>query len=578
MTDVVIRAAGVPDRDTVLDLLEQASLPTEDLQESTSVQFWVAEAGDRVVGAIGLERHGNDGLLRSLAVAPSHRNHGLGAALVDALERDARSSGVRQLTLLTQTADPFFAKLGYGVVARESVPDPLKASAEFRSLCPTSAVCMTKPLRRARVAPAGPAKRLAPALNAACQCIWLDRAQLRRQLEQSLGEAHVLLDARPGLAAGSVVFVDPQDALAMDRTAALVRRALMSPPYVAHIEAHAPPIARLPRSAGGGMLGLDFHLGGSEPQLIEINTNPGGLLVNLELARALAACCDCMPEPVTRLAAGGVALDELPARVAASYLAEWQRARGDRPLETIALVDDDPPNQYLYPEFLLYQRLFERAGWRALIVDASALHARGDGLIADGQRIDLIYNRTTDFYFAEDRHAALRHAYEADSVVITPHPAAHARWADKRLLSWLRDETLLRAAGLDDEERAHLLQSIPPTEIVATAAANDLWRRRKGLFFKPVDGYGSKAAYRGDKLTRATFDHILAHRYVAQAVAPTSSRRVVVEGQETDLRVDVRNYCSGDETWLRAARLYRGQTTNFRTPGGGFAPVLTLPA
>jgi len=93
-----------------------------------------------------------------------------------------------------------------------------------------------------------------------------------------------------------------------------------------------------------------------------------------------------------------------------------------------------------------------------------------------------------------------------------------------------------------------------------------------------VDGYGSKAAYRGDKLTRTTFDHILAHRYIAQAVAPTSTRRVVTDGVESDLRVDIRNYCQSGATLLRAARLYRGQTTNFRTPGGGFAPVLTLAA
>jgi hypothetical protein len=53
---------------------------------------------------------------------------------------------------------------------------------------------------------------------------------------------------------------------------------------------------------------------------------------------------------------------------------------------------------------------------------------------------------------------------------------------------------------------------------------------------------------------------------------------VVVDGEDVDLRVDVRNYWNADSTWLRAARLYRGQTTNFRTPGGGFAPVLTLPA
>ena len=133
-------------------------------------------------------------------------------------------------------------------------------------------------------------------------------------------------------------------------------------------------------------------------------------------------------------------------------------------------------------------------------------------------------------------------------------------------------------SGLDADDRAHLRQTIPATEVVEPAAADDLWRRRKGLFFKPVAGFGSKAAYRGDRLTRATFDHILAHSYVAQAVAPTSFRRVSsADGVEADLRVDVRSYAMHGETWLRSARLYRGQTTNFRTVGGGFAPVLTLP-
>jgi hypothetical protein len=326
------------------------------------------------------------------------------------------------------------------------------------------------------------------------------------------------------------------------------------------------------------VLGFDFHLGEGDPQLIEINTNPGGLLVSVELARALTACCDVVAGPVERLAAGSVPLAELPAQVAAGFHAEWRSARGDAPLASIAIVDDDPAGQFLYPEFLLYQRLFERSGWRTRIVDAGSLEFRDGTLLADGERVDLVYNRVTDFYLADARHADLRHAYEADAAVITPHPAAHARWADKRLLAWLRDETLLQAAGLDADEREHLLRSIPPTEIVERAAADDLWRRRKELFFKPVDGYGSKAAYRGGKLTRSTFEHILAHRYVAQAIAPTSLRSVVSSGDRTDLRIDVRNYCHQGATWLRAARLYRGQTTNFRTPGGGFAPVLTLPA
>jgi hypothetical protein len=424
---------------------------------------------------------------------------------------------------------------------------------------------------------AGVTDRLAPALNAACQCITLDRARLRRQLDLGLGEASRLLEARPGLAAGNVVFVDPQDAAAMDRTAALLRQALTSRAFADHIAQHAPAIARLAAGCAGGLLGFDFHLGGTTPQLIEINTNPGGLLVNLELARALTPCCEQIRGPVEQLASGDVPLDSVPARIVDAFRAEWRRVRGEQPLRSIAVVDDDPPGQYLYPEFLLYRRLFEQAGLHAVVTDAAALEIRDARLVAAGTPIDLVYNRVTDFYFRDDRHAALREAYERGLAVVTPNPASHAHWADKRLLAWLRDETLLLAAGLDDAARAHLLRTIPPTEIVVPDAAEDLWRRRKGLFFKPVDGYGSKAAYRGDKLTRATFESILAGRYVAQAIAPTSSRHVSVDGGTSELRVDIRVFVGDGTPLLRAARLYRGQTTNFRTPGGGFAPVITLP-
>ncbi len=425
--------------------------------------------------------------------------------------------------------------------------------------------------------PDAPGRRLAPALNAACQCIWLDRERLEGRLAEALGVEGPSLESRPGLAAGGVVFVDAQDAAAMDRTAALIERVLSSPAALERIAAHAPPIARVPGAAGSGVLGFDFHLGGERPQLIEINTNPGGLLVNLELARALTACCDALTDPVERMAAGDVALDELPARIVSAFRAEWTALRGDATPSTVAIVDDDPAGQYLYPEFRLYQRLFERAGWRASVVDAATLELHDGALWAGSKRVDLLYNRVTYFYFAEERHSALRRAFETGASVITPNPAAHARWADKRLLAWLREEALLEAAGLAAGERRHLLESIPPTEVVAPEAADSLWGRRKSLFFKPVDGYGSKAAYRGSGLTRSTFEHILAGRYVAQAVAPTSTRRVVVGNEPTDLRVDVRSYRHAGGTWLRAARLYRGQTTNFRTPGGGFAPVLTLP-
>jgi amino-acid N-acetyltransferase len=84
--------------------------------------------------------------VRSLAVAPEYRRHGLGHKLVSRLEHDARVDGIEQLVLLTETAERFFRYLGYEAIDRQSVSDGLKQSAEFRSLCPAYAVCMRKAL------------------------------------------------------------------------------------------------------------------------------------------------------------------------------------------------------------------------------------------------------------------------------------------------------------------------------------------------------------------------------------------------------------------------------------------------
>ena len=104
----------------------------------------------------------------------------------------------------------------------------------------------------------------------------------------------------------------------------------------------------------------------------------------------------------------------------------------------------------------------------------------------------------------------------------------------------------------------------------------DLWRERKSLFFKPMRGYGSKAVYRGEKVTRGVFEEILKGEYVAQAFAPPSERMMRVQGVAEPRKLDVRLYAYEGRTLLAAARLYQGQATNFRTPGGGFAPVFVV--
>jgi amino-acid N-acetyltransferase len=141
-----IRLGQPADLAAVTGLLKGAGLPTDDLTSAPDLHLWVLEAEGKVVGAIGIERFGASALLRSLAIATDYQRRGMGHLLVEQLERDVQRKGVEQLILLTETAESFFRRIGYEVIDRQYVPEEVKQSAEFRSLCPVSAVCMTKSL------------------------------------------------------------------------------------------------------------------------------------------------------------------------------------------------------------------------------------------------------------------------------------------------------------------------------------------------------------------------------------------------------------------------------------------------
>jgi amino-acid N-acetyltransferase len=138
------------DRPQVRQLLQQCGLPVDDLQTSP-VDFLVMREAGQVVGAVGLESADGVGLLRSLAVLPSLHGQGRGAALVAAAERLAEQRGIDDLYLLTTTAPSFFALHDYLRVHRASVPLALQATTQFTTLCPATAVCMHKRLRRPRL-------------------------------------------------------------------------------------------------------------------------------------------------------------------------------------------------------------------------------------------------------------------------------------------------------------------------------------------------------------------------------------------------------------------------------------------
>lgn len=132
----------------VLGLLAASGLPTDDLDSAASVMLFGTTKGDEPTGVVGLELHGTDALLRSLAVAPRTRGAGTGAALVAHAEREAAARGVATLYLLTTTAEGFFSRLGYQRLDRTEAPAVIAATRQFSGLCPASSAFMAKRLAR----------------------------------------------------------------------------------------------------------------------------------------------------------------------------------------------------------------------------------------------------------------------------------------------------------------------------------------------------------------------------------------------------------------------------------------------
>ena len=416
----------------------------------------------------------------------------------------------------------------------------------------------------------------AEVLNQGCFCRTLNLERLHQQLESDAslkGLLQSITQNRPHLFSSTVVFLSREMEQQITQMVAAIERVVALSGYRAQALARAPAIAQHAFGTTGACMGFDFHLNAAGPQLIEINTNAGGALLNVALARAQQSCCEAMDWafPPERKA------DTMEQTLFDMFQTEWRAQRGTARLQSVLIVDDDPAAQYLAPEFELFRQLFTRFGLAAAIAAPSALRWHEGKLWHKGSAVDMVYNRLTDFYLDEPRHLALRQAYEAGAVVLTPDPHAHALYADKRNLIALGQDALLETWGASDADRSLLQAGVPQTELVTPEHADDLWARRRQLFFKPVAGFGAKAAYRGDKLTRRVWAEILEGDFVAQALVAPGQRLIEIDGVQTDLKFDIRAYAYAGQVQLLAARMYAGQTTNFRTEGGGFAPVLVLP-
>lgn len=142
----MITPAGSDDLAQIQMLLSRCRLPLEGLAEFLSTTV-VAREADRVVGCAALEIYGTVGLLRSAAIDPAFRSHGLGQQLVQERLAAARTSGIQAVYLLTETAHDYFPRFGFRPVERSVVSPAIHASVEWTSACPESAQAMVMDMK-----------------------------------------------------------------------------------------------------------------------------------------------------------------------------------------------------------------------------------------------------------------------------------------------------------------------------------------------------------------------------------------------------------------------------------------------
>ena len=316
----------------------------------------------------------------------------------------------------------------------------------------------------------------------------------------------------------------------------------------------------------GIFMGYDFHLQNNNenknitPKLIEINTNAGGAFLNL-----------CLLNAIYKNDKNNVA-DKLANEFVAMFKNEFAIfSNNQKNLQTIAIVDENPSEQFLYPEFEICQKILAKNNIQTIISSPENLSIQNNNLYYNNSiKIDFVYNRLTDFYLRSNaKNNALLTAYQNDLAAISPNPKIYDLYANKNNLINLSNADFLDNLNIDNQSKNILLKHIPKILKVKNNDTEYLWKQRKNLFFKTAEGYGSKAVYRGDKLTKKVFAEIIeSDAYLAQEIIPPSEH--LLKNINAVMKADFRCYCYNGKIQLVTARLYQGQTTNFRTENGGF--------
>jgi hypothetical protein len=383
--------------------------------------------------------------------------------------------------------------------------------------------------------------------------------------------AAIDLTADPVPFAQTILALPAAQLAVMRRAIGIAFRTAHSRAYAEHVDCDADAVARYSSGAHGVFMGYDFHLTADGPRLIEINTNAGGALLN-----GLHTAALCEPAKLEWLCCNPPPIEEIETRVVDTFRSEFSAVRGQGArLERVAIVDDRPSEQFLRREFDLFVSLFARHGIEARVADTGELsRSASGGVELAGWPIDLVYLRDTDFQLASARTAVLRAAHLAGAVVVTPSPREHHLLADKRRLEIFSSTSRLEALGVDPADARFLADVVPETRRLASMSLEEAWASRREWVFKPAASFGSKAVYRGDKISKKKLAEIHADAsFLAQRHVAPGTTSVRTPDGDREMKFDVRAYAYRDEILLLGARVYEGQVTNMRSPGGGFSAI-----
>lgn len=327
--------------------------------------------------------------------------------------------------------------------------------------------------------------------------------------------------------------------------------------YQALLEASLTETARLDPGHYAVMMGFDFHLSETGPKLIEVNTNAGGFWFA------------CLGENPSWQGFDG----RVGERLLASFLNEYSLFKGERNCRpsTLAIMDEHPESQFLYPEMQIFAGLFKRAGINAVIAAPERLRLGNGRLYFGEQAVDMIYNRHCDFYLQTPAMADIKKAWLEGSVCLSPNPHAYGLLADKRRMALWSDPEKLHGLGLSRDELKLLEEAVPRTRPLATLTPEQAWQSRKRWVFKPDTGYASRGVYVGNKLTASKLAQLDPQCTLLQEWVPPSLSRY---DDEPPFKTDFRLFVYRNRILGVSARLYQGQVTNLRTPNGGFARVI----